>query len=360
MSKNKQKKKHSGTNPELISATPYDDVFRTLQNDLRSMILPLLNEAFGEHYTGEEEIIFSSETHMVNKPGGGNERRTVDAGFIVKGDSIKHYHLESQSTADTSLLLRIFEYDTQIALDQTGRIKDHTLKVSLPRTAVIFLRSNKDTPDAMKIEIETPGGTVVYKIPVIRLISFTLDDLFRKDLLILLPFYIFNFEKEFGKMEISKSYRVTLTEIFCHIREKLQKLSENNQISEYEKRTIIEMTQKVIYNLTQKYQRVREELCEIMGGQILDYEAKDILRAGERRGEKRGEKRGRIIGEKAGRIIGEKTGKIMEFISIRSEDGWSRDMIIDTLISRYGIKIEEANDYYQKYRQLSRGEMSTD
>ena len=116
------------------------------------------------------------------------------------------------------------------------------------------------------------------------------------------------------------------------------------------------MTQKVIYNLTQKYQRVREELCEIMGGQILDYEAKDILRAGERRGEKRG----RIIGEKAGRIIGEKTGKIMEFISIRSEDGWSRDMIIDTLISRYGIKIEEANDYYQKYRQLSRGEMSTD
>ena len=138
-------------------------------------------------------------------------------------------------------------------------------------------------------KIETPGGTVEYMVPVIRLISFTLDDLFRKDLLILLPFYIFNFEKEFGKMEISKSYRVTLTEIFYHIREKLQKLSENNQISEYEKRTIIEMTQKVIYNLTQKYQRVREELCEIMGGQILDYEAKDILRAGERRGEKRGD-----------------------------------------------------------------------
>lgn len=37
--------------------TPYDDVYRTLQNDCRKWIIPIVNEAFGEHYTGEEQII---------------------------------------------------------------------------------------------------------------------------------------------------------------------------------------------------------------------------------------------------------------------------------------------------------------
>ena len=38
-----------------ISSTPYDDVFRTLLNDCSSLILPVINELFGEHYTGSEK-----------------------------------------------------------------------------------------------------------------------------------------------------------------------------------------------------------------------------------------------------------------------------------------------------------------
>lgn len=42
-----------------MANTPYDDVFRTLLNDCSSLVLPMLNEVFGEHYTGKEEIAFS-------------------------------------------------------------------------------------------------------------------------------------------------------------------------------------------------------------------------------------------------------------------------------------------------------------
>ena len=31
------------------NSTPYDDAFRTLLNDCKTLILPVLNEAFGEH-----------------------------------------------------------------------------------------------------------------------------------------------------------------------------------------------------------------------------------------------------------------------------------------------------------------------
>ena len=36
--------------------TPYDDVFKTMLVDHTPLIIPLINEAFGEDYTGEERI----------------------------------------------------------------------------------------------------------------------------------------------------------------------------------------------------------------------------------------------------------------------------------------------------------------
>ncbi|MBO5372707.1 MAG: hypothetical protein J6A75_08310 [Lachnospiraceae bacterium] len=37
--------------------TPYDDVFRTMLVDCKSLIIPMVNEIFGEHYTGKEKIV---------------------------------------------------------------------------------------------------------------------------------------------------------------------------------------------------------------------------------------------------------------------------------------------------------------
>lgn len=42
------------------SNTPYDDVFRTLLNDCSQLIIPIINEVFGEHFSGDEKnCIFS-------------------------------------------------------------------------------------------------------------------------------------------------------------------------------------------------------------------------------------------------------------------------------------------------------------
>ena len=40
-----------------ITNTPYDDVLRTLLNDYSSLIIPVINEMFEEHYSGKETII---------------------------------------------------------------------------------------------------------------------------------------------------------------------------------------------------------------------------------------------------------------------------------------------------------------
>jgi hypothetical protein len=50
--------KNNGEAPltTMITSTPYDDVFRTLLNDCSSLIIPLINEVFSEHYTEKKKL----------------------------------------------------------------------------------------------------------------------------------------------------------------------------------------------------------------------------------------------------------------------------------------------------------------
>lgn len=262
-----------------ITSTPYDDVFRTLLNDCSSLIIPMINEVFGEHYSGQEKITFSPNEHFLNQQGGNAEERITDTSFQIEGSEIKKYHLECQSSTDNSMLVRFFEYDTQIALDE-GVIKGNVLTVTLPHSAVLFLRHHGSTPDSLTIRMVTPGGTVEYDIQVIKSQQYTLDEIFDKNLLLLIPFYIFSHESRFEEYEKDKTKLRALQEEYVHIKNRLEELSDQGFISEYTRCTIIDMSNKVLEHLAAKYDSVKKGVKEIMGGKVLEYEAKTIRREG--------------------------------------------------------------------------------
>jgi hypothetical protein len=89
--------------------TPYDDVFKTLLNDCTSLIIPVVNEIFGEDYRGDEMIKFLPNEHFINQPEGNTEKEFTDSCFEIYGREHKKYHLECQSTTDSSMLIRMFE-----------------------------------------------------------------------------------------------------------------------------------------------------------------------------------------------------------------------------------------------------------
>ncbi len=262
-----------------ITSTPYDDVFRTLLNDCSHLIIPLINEIFGEHYSGQEKIIFSPNEHFLNQQGGNEDTRITDTSFKIVGTETKKYHLECQSSTDNSMLVRFFEYDTQIALDE-GNIKGNVLTVTLPHSAVLFLRHHKSTPDTLKTRIITPGGTSEYDIRVMKSQQYTLEEIFEKNLLLLIPFYIFSHETRFEQYEKDEIKRKALQEEYEQIKNKLEELLNQGVISEYTKCTIIEMSNKVLEHIAIKYNAVREGVKTVMGGKILEYEAKAIRQDG--------------------------------------------------------------------------------
>ncbi len=271
----------------LLSNTPYDDVFRTLLNDCSPLILPLINEVFDEHYTGKEKIVFSPNEHFLNRQDGEEEERITDNSFKVLGAIPKKYHWECQCNPDNSMLVRFFEYDTQIALDE-GEIVENVLTVTFPHSAVLFLRHTLSTPNTMTIKINTPGGDISYDIQVMKVGMYSLDEIFDKNLLFLIPFYIFSHESRFKEYAENEEKLSALKAEYEKIKNRLEELAKNGMIDEYTRCTITDMSNKVLEHIAKNYKSVREGVKSVMGGKILDYEAKDILNRGKQEGKQEG------------------------------------------------------------------------
>lgn len=177
------------------------------------------------------------------------------------------------------MLVRFFEYDTQIALDEGG-IQGNILTVTLPYSAVLFLRCNAFTPDELKIRMVTPGGNLEYDIPVMKSGQYTLEDIFEKNLLLLIPFHIFSHEKHFEEYEKDQIQLAALQKEYEQIEGRLEELVDQGAVSEYTRCTIRDMSNKVLEHIAVKYDSVREGVKSVMGGRVLDYEAKTIRNEG--------------------------------------------------------------------------------
>ena len=90
-------------------ANIYDGAFRTILNDCRKLIIPVINEIFGECYTGEEEIQFLPNEHFIDRQDDAARERITDTNFTVFGKVQKKYHIECESSyPDGRIMIRLF------------------------------------------------------------------------------------------------------------------------------------------------------------------------------------------------------------------------------------------------------------
>ncbi len=261
-------------------ANIYDGAFRTILNDCRKLIIPIINEVFGETYTGEEEVRFFPNEHFLDQQDEADKERITDTNFTVFGKIPKKYHIECESSLpDGKIMIRLFEYDAQIALDE-GEVTEETLTVTFPNTAVLYLRTFKKTPDKMKYVIVTPGGTVQYDVPIMKIQTYSLKDMFEKGLLMLIPFYIFSHEKSFPEYDSNEQKLEELKAEYQIILDRLDELEQQAVIGAFDKRTIIEISGDVIKAIAQKYENVQKGVGDMMGGALIETEARRILNKG--------------------------------------------------------------------------------
>ena len=139
-------------------------------------------------------------------------------------------------------------------------------------------------PIPLKINVVTPGGKTSYTVPIIKVQQYSLDELFEKKLLFFLPFYIFGHEKDLPECDADKAKLEQLKATYRHIRSRLDDLQRAGAIDDFVKNAICSMSNHVMALIAQKYENVRRGVEPIMGGKIIEYEAKTILNKGIEKG----------------------------------------------------------------------------
>lgn len=277
------------------TSTPYDDVFRTLLVDCTRLIIPIINEAFGEHYTGKETIIHHSDYHFMQ--GEGEQRRKIesDSNVTMIGIAKKYYHFECQSNRDGTMIVRMFEYDSQIAIEH-GKVEGNIFEVEFPHSAVLYLRHNKNTPNYYTIKIHAGKETLSYDIPVLKVQRYDIEELFEKKLYFLIPFHIFTYEKEFPQINDNEEKIKNLRKVYEQICERLEQEYSRGNISDYERNAIIELSILVVKSIAKKYETIQREVCEYMGGKVINYPTKILCNQAKEEGWQEGRQEGQIEG----------------------------------------------------------------
>ena len=147
----------------------------------------------------------------------------------------------------------------------------------------------------------TPGGKLEYEIPVIKMQKYTLHDIWNKEMYLLMPFYIFTHEANFPKYNEDENALEELVKEFEEICTKMEQLVQERKMTELENRIIVELSKKVIDNIAKKYKKITKGVDKVMGGKVIETEAKKMYN----RGIKIGEENGRIEGRNEGRSEGE-------------------------------------------------------
>lgn len=275
------------------SSTPYDDVFRSLLQKCSKLIIPVVNELFQEHYRGDEKIDSRSDTFFKDKKGQEQKKIIADTFFrIIDARGIRGcYHLECQSTEDGSILIRMFDYDSQMALSDS-QVVDGVLTVKFPKSAVLYLRSKKTTPDVLRIRIEVPEKSFEYNIPVLKVQNYELSEIFDKKLYFLIPFYLFHYEKDLKEYENNEKKREVFFKEYQKIMEKLEEARQKGDIDDFTGSYLVDMSHKVLQSLAKKYEKVRKGVASVMTGTIFETSSSRIRDAALREGREEGREEG--------------------------------------------------------------------
>ena len=171
--------------------------------------------------------------------------------------------------------IRMWEYDTQIAL-LNAEYREGMLYVDFPDSAVIYLRSNPNTPDELKICIRAARKELKYGIPILKVKNYTLEDIFERRLWMLIPFYIFRYEKELSQIDSDEERLEKLRREYERVAEMLDQECKNGRMRSVTGGALCELSRTVVEKLASKYKNVEKEVAEVMGGKVLSYRSKEL------------------------------------------------------------------------------------
>lgn len=243
----------------MDSSNIYDSVFKAMVHKTPKLLIPFINEVFGRRYEIDAPIVQFNEEHE-----GPLGTRISDSVFRIE-DMV--YPLECQSTHDASMVVRVVEYDFSIAL-QEALEQGAPYRMKFPSSCVLLLRHASKTPDYLEMEMPDSESfrhhTKIYKTQLV-----SEEEIFRRRLLILLPFYLMRYEKELSGLDAESDAAAALIRECREIRMRLADLT-LLQGDELLYRQITELIIRASDHLLAANEPLNRKVRPAMGGEVLE------------------------------------------------------------------------------------------
>ena len=236
------------------------------------LAVPLINEVFGTSYPEDIEIIQKRNEHQTKQG-----EIITDSHLMILD---KAYHIECQSTNDSSMVIRMIEYDFSISLGSM-RLEDGKYRMYFPHSCILYLRGNQDRK-LLSVEMIMPDGSVTeYKVPAIYVGHYTKDEILQKQLFFLLPFYIMRYEK--GNLEAEYPELKAMLEEYREIEKCLEEeFLEEGKEKAY--KDLIELILRIAEYILRNQEEARKGFGDVMGGKVLELESDKLIQEGVKRG----------------------------------------------------------------------------
>lgn len=206
--------------------------------------------------------------------------------------------------------------------------------MKFPRSAVLYLRHTEKTPDSITLTVRFPAGDQVkYAVPIIKVKEFSKEDIIRKKLYFLVPYYIMRVEE--------RPLEQVLTEM-AELIESMNQAYSEGLLTQYDMESVYNHLNGLV-NTVYNTESVRKGVDGMFGGEILYTKADEIRDEGRAEGKAEGRVEGRAEGRAEGsnqtaelfrRLIADER---MDDLKRASEDQAFRNQLME----EYGLSLDE-------------------
>lgn len=251
--------------PENLSteAQLWDEIMKKETFLMPEQLFPLIKEVHGKIYDNGTEIRPLATEFSVERTDT-REITSIRADITVSVAELDIYHFECEIHNDGTMVMRMFEYDVHIALSYKAEGEDG-IELKFPYSAVLYLQDNGNTPDELFCRIAfQDGGMYEYKVPTIKVQSYSLEEIKQKHLCVLIPFLPLRFRKRLnrkrkeanvGKEELTSFYR----EIILVLEDEVK----NGYLSDRNRNTIISLLGKSMIRVFYRDEALLKEVVEM-------------------------------------------------------------------------------------------------
>jgi hypothetical protein len=165
----------------------FDVVVKKLMRLSAPAMVRFINGMFGTGYPLDSAVAYPDTTMIAHD----YAEQRVDV--LIAINESRYYHIEAMIANDDLMIVRVFEYGYEQALQHSTQEGD-VVTLDFPSVRVLYLEPTPSTPDFEVLRLRfQDGSTHDFRVDSFKLLEHTVEELEAQGLEILLPLYLLKF-----------------------------------------------------------------------------------------------------------------------------------------------------------------------